>query len=84
MSDLPENMYVAIWEDHHSDTCAYLFRTPAAALVWAREQAREADRFGDLEEHELTAEMIKDGWLYYATYSCEGDGLRGVRAKVRG
>lgn len=78
-------IYVAIWEDRHTDTDAIVFSTAEAAIAWAKKTCREFDRFDDLEETEgndLTAEMQRDGWIYVGEYSCEGDGIRVVRRVV--
>lgn len=68
-------VYVVIWQDRHSDTGVYVFLDKDQAIEWAKQQARESDRFGDLNE-ELTEPMRKGDWLYYGCYSCEGDHLR--------
>lgn len=67
-------VYVAIWKDRHADTTAHVFSDADAAVEWAKAQAREYDRFGDLDEG-LTDAMKAgpDPWLYYGRYSCEGD-----------
>ena len=75
-------VYVVIWEDRHSDTNAIVFDDREKAIAWAKEKAREYDRFDDLDET-LTEGMITGGWLYYGCYSCEGDHLRVVERRVK-
>lgn len=81
MADLTK-LAVAIWEDRHFDTEVELFLDPDEAVEWAREKARESDRFGDLDET-LTPPMIQAGWLYRGCYSCEGDSIRVITRKVK-
>lgn len=80
-SETGQQVYVVLWEDRHTDTEPYVFTDAGAAISWARGQARESDRHGDLDEI-LTDAMRTGGWLYYGRYSCEGDHLRVVRCGV--
>jgi hypothetical protein len=63
-------VYVAIINDRHADTEAYVFSTAEAAIGYARSCALEyARQLEDFEEKQI------EGWLYYATYSCESDSV---------
>jgi hypothetical protein len=73
---------VVLWNDRHSDTTAHLFTDPEKAIEWAKQKAKEFDRHGDFREVELTDSMKKAGWVYYAYYSGESDGLRVVMVEV--
>jgi len=69
-------IYIVIWEDRHSDVGIYPFSTKELAIDWARAQAAEMLPMCIPDEDvagELTASMIKAGWLYFCRYSCEGD-----------
>ena len=69
-----KQVYVVIWEDRHTDTGVYVFSDQEKAIAWAKEQAHECDRHGDLDE----TNPAPNDWLYYGCYSCEGDHLRVV------
>jgi hypothetical protein len=66
-------LYVAMISDRHSDPEPYVFSTPEAAIEYARDQARELSRHGHVKEAELTNTMVREGWLFHAWYSGEGD-----------
>ena len=74
-------VYVAIWGDRHSDVSVRVFSSAELAVEWAKNEVREMDRFGDLDE-KMTEGMQKAGWLYYGRYSCEGDCIRVVSCVV--
>lgn len=78
----PTTVYVVMWNDRHTDPTATLFATPEAAVEWGQATAREYDRHGDLDET-LTDPMRSGGWLYHATYSCEGDSVWVTACDVR-
>jgi hypothetical protein len=65
-------VFVAIWEDRHSDTEAKVFSTEEKAVEWAKRTVKENDRHDDLDET-LNESMKEGGWVYYGRYSCEGD-----------
>ncbi len=76
-------IWLVIWEDHHTDTGAYAFASEEGAIAWAREQgALYCNRFGDFAEHELTASMGDDGWVFLAKYG-DGDSIRVQRKELR-
>ena len=61
-------IYIAIWEDRHSDTTAHPFSNKEKAIEWARSKAKEYCRHEeDYEEHDY------DHLEFYADYSCESD-----------
>lgn len=77
-------IYVAIWEDRHSDTTVHAFSDKEKAIDWAKKNARENDRFG-IEggvDQILTSGMVNDGWVYYGLYSCENDSIHVVEVTV--
>lgn len=76
-------VYCILIEDRHSDVEVLLRSSESAALLEAKELALEYDRHGDYEEHPVTEDMTRQGWLYYATYSCEGDSVRVIRREVK-
>ena len=61
-------VYIVIIKDRHSDTTAQPFVNSDKAIEWAKIKAKEYAR----EESDYSEEEIK-GWLFHATYSCEGD-----------
>ena len=80
---LPLFVYVAILEDRHCDVQVEVFSEKEDAVEWAEEAALlNAHHEEDIEKEELTAGMRKEGWLYYAVYSCEGDSVRVVQKEV--
>jgi hypothetical protein len=74
-------VYVVIWNDRHSDPEPYVFVTERLAIAWARKQAIDNARPGQLDE-ELTAAAQDAGWLYCATYSEEGDRIWVVAREI--
>jgi len=75
-------VFVVVWEDHHSDSAVEVFSNEEVAVAWAREKAREFDRFEQYTETPLTESMVRDGWIFYCTYSSESDGIRVVRRMI--
>jgi hypothetical protein len=63
-------IYVAMIADRHDDPEPYLFETADEAIAYAR---RTAQAFA--HEPEDVEEASVEGWLYYATYSVEGDSV---------
>ena len=76
-----KEIYIVIWKDRHCDDDAIPFSTEEKAISFAKAKAREYDRFNDLAEI-LTEPMKSDGWLYYGSYSCEGDCLYVVKRTI--
>lgn len=74
-------LYTAIWCDRHTDPTTHLFTDLDKAINWAKKMVREYDRHGYLNE-ELSESMIREGWLYYGCYSCEGDSIHIKKIKV--
>jgi len=76
------SVYVAMINDRHCDPEPYVFSTAEAAIGYARSTAMEYARsHGDFEEH---ISPPPGGWLYYATYSVEGDSVWVVEKEVDG
>lgn len=69
-------VYLVIIEDRHADVEVRPFYDADKAVAKARELAKEYDRFGDYEESQIA------DWLFYASYSCEGDCVRVVEAEI--
>lgn len=61
-------VYVAIVEDRHAETEAYVFSTPEKAIEFARKTAKES--CFDMSDYE---EIETKGWLFHVQYSCESD-----------
>lgn len=74
-------VYVAIWEDRHTESSIHVFSDLDKAIAWAHNMARIEAKGGELDEV-LTRSMKKSGWLYYGCYSPEGDYLRVVEAII--
>lgn len=69
------NIFIVIIEDRHADVEAVPFISKDAAIAHAQNVAKErARRPVDFQEG-LTDRMVKAGWLYYGTFSVEGDGV---------
>lgn len=64
-------VYAAIVEDRHVDTEVALFTDKFLAIDHARNAAKDLDHSGDQFD-----EIEMPGWVYYATFSCEGDFVR--------
>ena len=69
-------LYIAIVEDRHIDVEVQPFTTPEAAIAYARTQAEANDRgYVPDEDDEDIGEQEIEGYVYYATYSPEGDSV---------
>jgi len=66
-------IYIAICLDRHIDEDIHVFTTPENAIAYAKDQI--PDRY-EIDEQELTEEMKREGWIYYAKYGTEGDSVR--------
>lgn len=73
--------YIAIWQDRHCDTTAYVFTDPMSAIEWARARVKEYDREGGATEN-LNSAMVCDDWIFNCCYSCEGDSIHIVKRKI--
>ena len=69
-------IYIVIIEARHTDTDAIPFLTAASAISYAERTAREYCRHEEDYTESLNDAMKGDGWLWHATYSCEGDNVR--------
>ena len=74
------NIFVAVWGDRHSDTTVHLFTDKQKAIDWARETAKSRARRP--EDYEEPVYSREDGWVFYATYSCEDDGIYVVESEI--
>jgi len=73
-------IYIAIWQDRHSDTTVHPFSDPDKAIEWARSKAKEYAREPeDYEEHDYGRDS---GQIFYADYSCESDCIRVVTTEL--
>lgn len=68
-----ETVYVVMMDDRHIDPTAALFSNRESAIAWARNAARANTRSPDDLDETLTEAQRREGWLYYACYSGEGD-----------
>lgn len=74
-------IYIVIISDRHSDTEVRPFYNPNEAVTAARDLAKSYCRYKeDYEEEQLGRDI---GWLFYATYSCEGDHVHVVTAEMQ-
>jgi hypothetical protein len=65
-------VYVAMICDRHADPEPYVFTTQEMAITYAATCVSEYARHPeDIEDHVPPP----DGWLYYTTYSPEGDAV---------
>ena len=62
-------VYCVITEDRHTDTQVEVYADKQVALNRAN-QIADMSGDGDYDESDIA------GWLYFATYSCEGDSVR--------
>lgn len=75
------DVFVVIWCDRHCDTTAHVFSRAEDAITWARKQANEYCRNGEPTEN-LTDTMKRDGWIFNASYSSEGDSIHVVQRTI--
>lgn len=74
--------WIVLVEDRHTDVDAFPFSTEEAAVTEARAQVNANARHPEDIEEELTASMIRDGWVFHVTYSCEGDNVRVLKREL--
>jgi hypothetical protein len=87
-------MYIAIWDDRHTDTTAHLFTEQKAAVDWAKKTAKECLRFPedwfeyweDAPETDVSSPWspaaVEEGFIYSVTYSCESDSISVMKIEV--
>ena len=71
------NIFIAIWEDRHTDTTAHAFSNSEKAIEFARKHAKAYA--GDTDFYK---EEVNDGWVFYAVYSSEVDCIRVVEVEL--
>jgi hypothetical protein len=71
------DVYVAMWNDRHTEPSATLFSSEEKAITWAKEKVREHLRPGESANEEEIA-----GWLYHGEYGVEGDCLWVVKTAL--
>lgn len=64
-------LYIAICNDRHIDTIVRVFDTLETAIIFAKKFMTDNARFP-----EDVQEIVVEGCLYYAQYSCEGDSVK--------
>lgn len=80
---LPRLIYVVIIKDRHSDVEAIPFYNKEEAIDYAVNLVRNyAVNPLDIDDT-LNTSMKKAGWVYHATYSCEGDYISVREEKIR-
>jgi hypothetical protein len=76
-------VYLVIIEDRHIDVEVEVWADGTKAIQRGKEIALEyAGDPKNVKEY-LTPSMIKSGWLYNATYSCEDDCVRVQKTVIR-
>ena len=64
-------IYIAIWNDRHTDTTARPFSSASKAITWAKATAKQhSKKDGNYQEHDYGKD---DDWLFYIEYTCEHD-----------
>lgn len=77
-------VFTVITEDRHYDVDVELFLTESDAIERAKQIAKNnMHSEEDYEEHLLNANMVKDGWLLYITYSCEVDCVKVLKRELK-
>jgi hypothetical protein len=79
------DVYIVIIEDRHADTDVEPFSSEELAILRAGELAasymRDPVEPDDIE-YGLNEAMVRDGWVWYCRYSCEGDSVRVLRREM--
>ncbi len=70
-------VYVAMIADRHADVEAHVFTSDRAAIAYAKQCVAAYARHPESVEEQEVA-----GWLYYASYSPEGDAVWVVEREV--
>lgn len=66
-------VYVVTTNDRHVDIDVEVFKDKNLALAWAKRIYREYSK-GDNKVSEKEYDLPNsEGWLYFGSYSCEGD-----------
>jgi hypothetical protein len=71
-------IYCVILEDKHYDVDVKVFSDHDKAIKYAEELARY---YGDdeFDAQPITKSMLNDGYVFYVTYSCEGDSVTVIK-----
>ncbi len=69
------NFFVLMVDDRHAGPDVRVFSSSESAITNAKKIAHSLSRGGKVEEI-LNDAMKKAGWLYYATYSGDGDNVK--------
>jgi hypothetical protein len=76
-------IYIAIWEDRHTDITVHPFSDRDKAIEWAKKRAQGQVRFDGSDFDEvLTNSMKSSGWIYYGCYSDEGSNIHVVETEL--
>ena len=81
---MSEVVFVVMIEDRHCDPTVEVFSTEDAAINYAKAVVDKYSRDKSDIVESLTDNIKRAGWLYHATYSCEGDSVRVEREVVDG
>ncbi len=76
-------VYALLIEDRQADAEVRIFSTEKKAVKFAKEVCVEnAKRPDDYDEQELSDFMQKQGWVFYAKYSPQGDCVTVLKREV--
>jgi len=64
------DIYIAVCKDRHIDVVVKVFSDMGKAVDYAKKFMKTSARFPE----DIKESYIK-GWLYHATFSCEGDSV---------
>lgn len=67
-------LFVAVVKDRHTDLEVEVFTDQGKAIAWAEKQAKDNSQDGTIEL-DLNPMMVREGYVYHATYSPEGDSV---------
>jgi hypothetical protein len=78
------DVYVVLVQDRHADPDIKVFADAIDAIEYADRELKTGSRHcpENIEVYELTQSMLDDGWIFFATYSCEGDSVRVTKHQV--
>jgi hypothetical protein len=79
------DVYVVIIEDRHVDTDVEVYSSQALAILRAGQLAMLYMRHpveADDIDWGLNESMVRNGWMWYCRYSCEGDSVRVLHREI--